>query len=358
MAQRQPSDYELRFLDYAPAEAAGPPKVPDIRDEAELLDAYSEAVANVVARVGPAVVHIHVRRRAAPAQGMPPREMEGTASGVIIAPDGYLLTNSHVVAGATAVEVGLPDGSTYRADLIGQDPATDLAVLRAAASGLPTAQLGDSDKLRVGQMAIAIGNPLGFQSTVTAGVISALGRSLRSYSGRLIENVIQTDAALNPGNSGGPLVDSRGRVIGINTAIIQFAQGICFAIPVNTVRWVTSLLIREGRVVRGYLGIAGQQAPLPTRLARALGLLRNSGVQVLGVAPKSPAQAIDLRVGDIIIHFGSTSVGNIDDVHRLLTADVIGKSINMVVLRDGERLEKTIVPAEVPEQPVAYGGPS
>lgn len=348
-------DDELRFLDFPSAPVAEEHAPASAGAEEELLDAYSEAVANVVARVGPSVVHVHIKRRTTPAETMPPtrppQEVEGHASGFIIAPDGYILTNSHVVAGAGTVEVGLADGTRYRADIVGQDPATDVAVLRAAASGLPSAQLGDSEKLRVGQLAIAIGNPLGFQSTVTTGVISALGRSLRSYSGRLIENIIQTDAALNPGNSGGPLVDSRSRVIGINTAIIQFAQGICFAIPVNTVRWVATLLIREGKVSRGYLGIAGQQISLPTRLVRSLGLERNSAVQVLSTAPKSPAQMADLRVGDIIINIGQSQIASIDDVHRVLTKEVIGKLLNLVVLREGSRLDKSITPVEIPEQP-------
>lgn len=348
------SNHDFKFLDFPSAPTMEGHAPQDIEKEKELLDAYSEAVANVVARVGPSVLHVHVKRKAPPVQTRtpptPPYEVEGAASGVIIAPDGYILTNSHVVAGSTTVEVGLPDGSRHRADIIGQDPATDLAVIRASMSGLPAAQLGDSDRLRVGQLAIAIGNPLGFQSTVTTGVISALGRSLRSYSGRLIENIIQTDAALNPGNSGGPLVDSRSRVIGINTAIIQFAQGICFAIPVNTVRWVASLLIREGKVTRGYLGIAGQQISLPTRLVRSLGIERNSAVQVLSIVPKSPAQATDLRIGDIIISIGGTPINSVDDVHRLLTSQVIGKSLDLVALREGSRLEKTIVPVETPEQ--------
>ncbi len=261
-----------------------------------------------------------------------------------------MLTNSHVVAGADEVQASLVDGTVFKAQTVGLDPATDLGLLRVTGSGLPTAPLGDSDKLRVGQVAIAIGNPLGFQSTVTAGVISALGRSLRSYTGRLIENMIQTDAALNPGNSGGPLVDSKGRVIGINTAIIQFAQGICFAIPVNTARWVVTQLIREGRVSRGYLGIAAQPVALPVRLVRALGRSTNSAVQVIGVSPNSPAQKADIRVEDIIVSVGRQEVDGVDDVHRLLTREVIGRELSLVLLRQGARLEKTAIPAEVPEE--------
>ena len=260
---RDSSDFFLKFLDSATSAETEAKPLPEVEAGADLLDAYSQAVTNVVSAVGSAVVNIRVKRKAPARHRAATHETEGGASGVIITPDGYIITISHVVEGARTIEVGLADGTSYTAKLVGQDSATDLATLVVPASGLPIARLGDSDQLRVGQLVIAIGNPLGFQSTVTTGVISALGRSLRSQSGRLIENVIQTDAALNPGNSGGPLVDSRGAVVGINTAIIQFAQGICFAIPVNTVRWVVSLLIREGKVTRGYLGISGQTVPLP-----------------------------------------------------------------------------------------------
>jgi S1-C subfamily serine protease len=324
--------------------------MPSVETDTELLDAYSRAVTGVVDRVGPAVVHIRVKKQMRARSKIVPDEMQGSGSGVIITPDGYIVTNSHVVEGAGAVEVSLADGSTYPAELVGQDPATDLAALRVSASGLPIARLGDSDKLRVGQMVIAIGNPLGFQSTVTAGVISALGRSLRSRSGRLIENIIQTDAALNPGNSGGPLVDSRGLVIGINTAIIQFAQGICFAIPVNTVRWVVSLLLREGKVVRGFLGISGQTVPLPVRVTRYFHLFHNTGVQVLGLTPDSPAYTAGLKEGDIIISLGERPMASIDDIHRFLTREAIGKRLEITVLRDWTtRLEKSIIPIESPE---------
>ncbi len=267
-AVRGQSDFGLKFLDYPAAAEAEEPASPSFEEGADFLDSYSRAVTNVVAKVGPAVVSIRVRKKASDRPRRWPNEGEGSASGVIIAPDGYVVTNSHVVEGADEIEVSLPDGSDYGAYLVGKDLATDLALVRVTGSGLPIAQLGDSSKLKVGQLVIAIGNPLGFQSTVTAGVVSALGRSLRSRSGRLIENIIQTDAALNPGNSGGPLVDSRGLVVGINTAIIQFAQGICFSIPVNTLRWVVTALIREGKVTRGYLGISGQMVPLPVRVVR------------------------------------------------------------------------------------------
>ncbi len=243
--QWEPGDNNLQFLETSAAAGSDASSTATTHG-AELLDAYSQAVTNVVSKVGPAVVNVHMRRRTHTRSGTSPHEAEGTASGVIIAPDGYIATNSHVVEGATAIGITLSDTTEFTAELVGKDPATDIALLRIPGSGLPTAQLGDSDRLKVGQLVIAIGNPLGFQSTVTTGVVSALGRSLRSRSGRLIENIIQTDAALNPGNSGGPLVDSRGLVVGVNTAIIQAAQGICFAVPVNTLRWVVNLLIREG----------------------------------------------------------------------------------------------------------------
>ena len=343
------SDHVLRFLDFSPPVETVGGKQPGTSEEVELLDAYSKAVTRVVAKVGPAVVNIRVKKKTPVRPGRPSREAEGGASGVIIAPDGYIVTNSHVVEETTEVRVALADGTSYTAEVVGQDSATDLALLRVPGSRLPIAILGDSDKLRVGQLAIAIGNPLGFQSTVTAGVISALGRSLRSRSGRLIENIIQTDAALNPGSSGGPLVDSQGMIVGINTAIIQFAQGICFAIPVNTVRWVVSLLIREGKVTRGYLGISGQMVPLPVRVVRYLQLGHDTAVQVLGVTPNSPAHVAGLREGDTILSLGQTPVTGVDDIHRLLTRDVIGKKLDIVLLREGERLETSIVPAVSPD---------
>jgi S1-C subfamily serine protease len=347
---RDSSDFFLKFLDSATSAEAEAKPLPEVEAGAGLLDAYSQAVTNVVRAVGPAVVNIRVKKKAPTRHRGSPEELEGSASGVIITPDGYIITNSHVVEGARNIEVGLADGTSYTAKLVGQDSATDLATLVVPASGLPIARLGDSDKLRVGQLVIAIGNPLGFQSTVTTGVISALGRSLRSQSGRLIENIIQTDAALNPGNSGGPLVDSRGAVVGINTAIIQFAQGICFAIPVNTVRWVISLLIREGKVTRGYLGISGQTVPLPVQVVRYFKLQHNTGVHVMSVAPGSPAEISGLKEGDIIISLGQDAVSGVDDIHRILTRDVIGKSVNMVTLRGWTtRLEKAIIPVEVPE---------
>lgn len=269
--------------------------------------------------------------------------------GFAFAPDGFVLTNNHVVEEATDIEVGLADGTSYATQLVGKDSVTDLAVLRLPATGLPTAQLGDSFRLRVGQLVTAIGNPLGSQSTVTAGVVSALGRSLRSCNGRLIEDIIQTDAALNPGNSGGPLVDSQGKVVGINTAIIQFAQGICFAIPVNTARWVVSLLISEGKVTRGYLGIIGQRIQLSGTMVRHYGLKYETGVQVVGVAPGSPALRVGLREGDVILSLGGQPVAGVDAIHRLLTKDTIGQNLDIVLFRGGERLKGQITPVASPD---------
>jgi S1-C subfamily serine protease len=354
-------DFELEFLglpaeEEIPQEARG-----EVQDDAEILDAYSRAVTNVVAATGPAVVHIHVRRGpeqpdagarqggrpGARPEGRGQPEAEGSASGVIITPDGYVVTNSHVVEGAGVINVKLADGTAFPTVLVGQDPATDLALLRVPGSQLPIARLGDSAKLRVGQLAIAIGNPFGFQNTVTSGVVSALGRSIRSMSGRLIENVIQTDAPLNPGNSGGPLVDSRGLVIGINTAIIQYAQGICFAVPVNTMRWVITALLREGKITRGFLGLSGQTVPLPVKVIRFFNLKQESGVYVVAVTPESPAAAAGLTEGDVIIALDGRPTGGVDDLHRFLTKDVIGRKLGMRVLRGWtSTLELFVVPVE------------
>ena len=342
-------EYSYDFIsDPASAGTANRPENASGNDGA-LLDAYSRAVTDVVAKVGPTVAHIHVKKKAESHRPGPSREMEASGSGFVITPDGYVVTNCHVVEGAGGIEVTLADGTTCKAEAVGQDPATDIALIRIGASGLLMADLGDSGKLRVGQMAIAIGNPMGFQNTVTAGVISALGRSLRSQTGRLIENVIQTDAALNPGNSGGPLVDSRGCVIGINTAIIQSAQGICFAIPVNTMRWVVTQLIRVGKVTRGFLGIAGQTVPLPVRIVRYFQLTHDSGVQVIDVTRNSPAWGAGLKEGDVIISLGVKAVNSIDDIHRMLNEESIGKKQNVILLRNWtERIEKEIIPAVNP----------
>jgi len=309
----------------------------------DLLDAYSRAVVGVVDKVGPAVISIGVRKRTrSPRYGQ-----EGAGSGVIIAPDGFVLTNHHVVEGAEDIQVRLTDGRSFSAHLVGSDPATDLAVVRAEASNLPTAELGDSDSLRVGQLVIAIGNPLGFQSTVSTGVISALGRALRSQSGRLIENVIQTDVPLNPGNSGGPLVDSRGRVIGINTAMIFMAQGISFAVPVNTVKWVVGELVTRGKVRRAYLGIAGQVRPISRRIQRHLELQAATAVEVVSVEEEGPAHRAGVREGDLMLSVNGKSVGSVDDIHRLLTGWSAGSPLNLTVLRNGERLQVQIIPGEM-----------
>jgi len=274
-----------------------------------------------------------------------PRERRGGGSGFVFTPDGLILTNSHVVHDATRIEVALADGRRAPAHTVGDDPATDLAVIRIDASGLQAVSLGDSQQLRPGQMAIAIGNPYGFQSTVTAGVISALGRSLRSYSGRLIEDVIQTDAALNPGNSGGPLVDSRGQVIGVNTAILP-AQGICFAIGINTAKFVASRLLRDGRIRRSYIGVSAQTVPIHRRVVRFYGLARETGVVVVGIEDRSPARTAGLREGDVIVALDDKPVAGVDDLHRLLTDAQVGARCALTVIRHTERLVLPIFPEE------------
>jgi S1-C subfamily serine protease len=298
----------------------------------DLLDAYSKAVIQAVDAVGPAVVRIEARR--------------GGGSGVIITPDGFVLTNNHVVEHDAPTRVTLPDGRSMRAEPIGRDADTDLAIVRIDAANLAWARLGNSKGVRVGQVAVAIGNPYGFQHSVTAGVVSALGRTLRARSGRLMDDIIQTDASLNPGNSGGPLVTTAGEVIGINTAMILPAQGICFAIASNTVQFVTSRLMREGRVRRSYIGVAGQQTPIPRALARASQSAATSGVQVVSIEKGSPAAAAGLREGDVVVAFAGTPVSGIDDLHRLLSEERIGIAVTIVVLRRGRRETLAITPAE------------
>ena len=305
-----------------------------------LLDSYSRAVVEAVEKVSPSVVHIQVAGRRAG------REEDGSGSGFIFAPDGFILTNSHVVHAAGRMEAVLMDGRRYPAELVGDDPDTDLAVVRIHESGLPVAGLGDSHALRVGQVAIAIGNPLGFQCTVTAGVVSALGRSLRSQSGRLIDNVIQTDAALNPGNSGGPLIDSRGEVIGVATAIILGAQGLCFATPINTAQYVVPRLIRDGRIRRGWLGIAGQNMKVPPHAAHLLGIQGDSGVLVISVDPGSPAERGGLQERDLMVEMEGQPISSIDDLHRQLSEERIGRPTSIVVVRRSERVTLRAVPRE------------
>jgi S1-C subfamily serine protease len=318
-------------------------------DDTALLDAYSRAVTGAVERVAPSVVKLDVRQRlvAGPAGGpRPPMEVGGSGSGFVFTPDGLILTNSHVVHRASGIEVTLADARRVRADLVGEDPDTDLAVVRIAAPDLVAAPLGDSAALRPGQLVIAIGNPLGFQATVTAGVVSALGRSLRSRSGRLMDNIIQTDAALNPGNSGGPLVTSRGEVVGVNTAVIMPAQGIAFAVAINTAKFVAGRLIRDGRIRRGYLGVAGQTVALHPRLVRAYGLPVQSGVLVASVEPNSPAQAAGLHERDIIVALDGQPVAGVDDLHRLLAERPIGAQLPLVVIRGTERRDLEVIPEE------------
>ena len=315
----------------------------------ELLDAYSQAVVGAAEKVGPSVVNIEARLPSRGASGNSPRSQRrgrGGGSGFIFTPDGFILTNSHVVSGAAEIEVALSDGRGFEAELIGDDPDTDLAVIRINAQNLLPAHLGDSQSIRPGQLAIAIGNPYGFQATVTAGVISALGRSLRSRSGRLMDNVIQTDAALNPGNSGGPLVTSRGEVIGVNTAIIIPAQGICFAIAINTAKFVASRLIRDGRVKRSYIGVGGQNVPLNRRLRRFHELPNESGILVLSVEPDSPARKAGVQEGDLIVAFDAQTVSGIDDLHALLTEEKVGVRSSLVALRKSEKVSLEIVPEE------------
>jgi S1-C subfamily serine protease len=304
-----------------------------------LLDAYSSAVTSAVARVAPAVAHVRVVRGKGAAR-------EGSGSGFLVTPDGYLVTNSHVATGARMLEVTLPDGRSAAAEIVGDDPDSDLAVLKVGASDLAWCRFGDSGAVRVGQIAIAIGSPYGFQHTVTAGIVSALGRSMRASTGRLLDNVLQTDAALNPGNSGGPLVDSQGQVIGVNTAVILPAQGICFAIGASTAERVASALIREGRVRRAWLGLGGQTLVLPRRIVRHFGLAAESGVRVESVEKDSPAERAGIARGDVIVEIDKASVGNIDDLMRALGADAIGRALEVAWVRRDHVERASVVPIE------------
>ncbi|MDX2272333.1 MAG: trypsin-like peptidase domain-containing protein [Cyanobacteriota bacterium] len=323
------------------------PAVPQ-PDWMTLMDAYSQAISAIAEQVGPAVVTIQQQRSTAQRRWRedPEDRVVGAGSGILITPDGYVLTNHHVVANDRPITVILADGSRYPAERVGEDADTDLALLRLPESGLPVATLGNSDPLKVGQGVIAIGNPLGLQATVTAGVVSALGRTLRSVSGRLIEEVIQTDAALNPGNSGGALVNSRAEVVGVNTAIIAGAQGICFAIPANTATWVIPQLLQEGRVVRGYLGIAGQTVQLPPHLVRGYGLAGNRAAVIVHVAADSPAARAGLREGDILLELAGERIPSVDAIHKILGRDTIGQSLPMVFLRNSECRQTDVVPAD------------
>jgi S1-C subfamily serine protease len=325
-------------------------------DDSALLDAYSNAVTGAVERINPSVVNIEVHQAVAGTgrtrSGEPQnKERRGGGSGFIFTPDGLILTNSHVVHDAKRIEVTMSDGRRMPASAIGDDPANDLAVIRiekprVEEPGLIAAALGDSQQLRVGQVVIAIGAPYGFQSTVTAGVVSALGRSLRSYSGRLIDDVIQTDAALNPGNSGGPLVDSAGRVVGVNTATILPAQGICFAIGINTAKFVASRLLRDGRIRRSFIGVSAQTVPVHRRVVRFYDLPKEMGVIVISVEENSPAKRAGLREGDVIVALEGQPVAGVDDLHRVLTDVRVGVSCSLTVLRHTEKLELKVVPEE------------
>jgi S1-C subfamily serine protease len=346
----------------AKADSAGPeralaPSAPPSRDEqddAAAFDAYSRAVMGASQTVSPAVAHIVVQgstelaRRGGGEDRRPGRRESpgGSGSGFVFTPDGFVLTNSHVIHGARKIDVALSDGRRLAAELIGDDPETDLAVVRIDAPGLVPATLGDSASLRVGQLVVAIGNPYGFAYTVTAGVVSALGRSFRSDSGRLIDNIIQTDAALNPGNSGGPLADGRGRVVGVNTAVILPAQGLCFAIPSNTAAFVASQLMRFGRVKRSVIGLGGQDVPLQRRVVRFFDLPVETGVLVVAIEPAGPAARAGLTEGDIILNFDGHAVARIDDLHRLLTESRVGVNCPITILRGAERLTLHVEPAD------------
>jgi S1-C subfamily serine protease len=331
------------LLDGTNSVSAEPGKLGSSSSDDELLDVYSRTVTGVVDNVRDAVVHINVQQPGRNGRG------GGSGSGFVITPDGYIATNSHVVHEAKEIQVSLAGGETFPATLTGDDPDSDLAIIRVNAPHLQHIQFGDSNRLRPGQIAVAIGNPLGFQQTVTAGVISALGRTMRSQSGRLMENIIQTDAALNPGNSGGPLMNSRGEVIGVNTAMIPSAQGICFAIASNTAEFVAAWLIKEGRIRRAWLGIQGQTAPIHPRIARHLGLKQTQGVLMLHIEPDSPAAHAGLREGDLLIGFNNHSVGGIDELQRLLVGSEIGRKSELNIIRHQFQTHLEITPQEAPK---------
>jgi S1-C subfamily serine protease len=323
----------------AERESAVSPAPPVAPGDDALLDAYSQAVVHAAEAAGPAVVNIEVRRRDG--------ERQGSGSGFVITPDGFVLTNSHVVHGAEKIEVTLADGRRPDAHLVGDDPDTDLAVVRVYAPQLRPLRLGESRDIRVGQVAIAIGNPYGFQCTVTAGVVSALGRSFRATTGRLMDDILQTDAALNPGNSGGPLVNSRGEAIGVNTAVILSAQGLCFAIGIDTAKYVAGWLIKEGKIRRSYIGVGGQNVPLHRRLVRHYQLGAVSGVLVISVAQGGPAARAGLREGDVIIEFKGQPIPSIDALHKQLTGNQIGVESTMTILRGTEKVTLRLLPGEV-----------
>jgi len=321
------------FIDYSP------------RRDTELLDSYSRTITGVVGQVAEAVVHIQVQKPATDRRGV--KLTPASGSGFIISTDGFVVTNHHVIEQAREIRVSLADGQTVNAELKGADPSTDIAVLKIDVSGLKALSFADSESLQPGQIAIAIGNPLGLQHTVTAGVVSALGRTLRASNGRLIDDIIQTDASLNPGNSGGPLVNSLGQVIGVNTATIASAQGLCFAVSSNLAAFVAGKLIMEGRVKRAYLGIAGQLVNLTGRMIAANRLEKPTGVYVYEVVPDQPVYNNEIRTGDIIVSFNDHAVGTVDELHQQLHADVIGRSVQVEVLRNGRKMGLTVKPGEM-----------
>ncbi len=343
------SEIELLIDEGSDPEHGGADRLAHAEPDEDIMDAYSRAVITAAEKVSPSVVYIEVQQPVRSRRGNVPRipqEARGSGSGFIFTPDGFILTNSHVVHSAKKIEVTVSDGRKYQADLIGDDPDTDLAVIRINAPNLAPAHLGEAQKIRVGQLVVAIGNPYGFQYSVTAGVVSALGRSLRAQSGRLMDAVIQTDAALNPGNSGGPLVNSRGEVIGVNTAMILPAQGICFATSIDTAKFVASRLIRDGKVSRSYIGLAGQNVPLPRRIVRYYNLTVESGILVVSFEGNSPARKGGVHEGDIIVGFDDHQTAGIDDLHKLLSEDRIGHKSSLLVIRGTEKLRLEVVPEE------------
>jgi S1-C subfamily serine protease len=344
----QAKSFETRFVNGGDDEARRPERAAAGSSEAEALDAYSRVIVTVAETISPTVVNI----RAAAGDRARRSGGGGSGSGFLFTPDGFLLTNHHVIRGSERLRVRLTDGREVPGRVVGADPWTDVAVVHAEAAGLPHAELGESVGLRVGQLVVAIGSPFGFDSTVTAGVVSALGRTLRSITGHLVDNVIQTDAALNPGNSGGPLLDSRGRVIGINTAIIQSAQGICFAIPISMARRIVPQLMRHGRVVRGYLGMHGRDVPLARPLARQHGLEQSAAVEVIGLEPSGPADQAGLSEGDLIVGLAETAIGSIDDLQNRLAEIPVGIPTEVVLLRGDRRLSRFVVPGEYPNREI------
>ncbi len=340
------SEFEFLSVNTSGYEVSNFERIDENFDESEIFDSYSNAVISASEKVSPSVVKIEVEARPRKVRGREIPNQGGSGSGFIFTPDGFILTNSHVVNDANRINVVMQNGNKFEADLVGNDPNTDLAVVRINAPEIVSTRLGSSSKLRVGQLAIAIGNPLGFQTTVTAGVVSAVGRSLRGNSGRLIDDVIQTDAALNPGNSGGPLVNSRGEVIGVNTATILQTQGLCFAIAVDTAKFVAGKLIRDGRIRRSYIGVAGQNVPVLRQIIRHYNLTNKSGVLVISMDENSPAKRAGILEGDTIIEFSGETIEGIDELHLYLSEETVGIKRKVKVIRRTAVLEFEIIPLE------------